>query len=160
MLYCNNKNKSMYKIYVHTTPDGKKYVGCTSYKYINTRFRKGRGYLKSHNYLFYEAILHYGWDNIKHEVIETTDNKLVAQKLEEYYTLLWRTNEPEFGYNVKVVSSFGKRSEETCRKISEKLKGRHPSKETCMNISEKLKGKNTWTKGKHWKIVDGKRVWY
>lgn len=31
------------------------------------------------------------------------------------------------------------------------------SKETRRKLSESMKGKN---KGKHWKLVDGKRVWY
>ena len=51
-------------------------------------------------------------------------------------------------------------SEETKKKISESLKGkpgtwlgRHPSEETKRKISEAKKGK-------HWKLVDGKRVYY
>lgn len=71
-------------------------------------------------------------------------------------------------------------SYETCRKISEGLKGannpfygKHHSDETRRKISESLKNKpgnhhtdaskqklSTLWKGKHWKLVDGKRVWY
>lgn len=51
-------------------------------------------------------------------------------------------------------------SEETKNKISESLKGHHFSEEARKHMSEAQKGKNTWTKGKHWKIVDGKRVFY
>lgn len=70
-------------------------------------------------------------------------------------------------------------SDEHRRKISEGLKGannpfysKHHSDETRRKISETLKNKSThhtdvtkqklsklW-KGKHWKLVDGKRVWY
>lgn len=46
-------------------------------------------------------------------------------------------------------------------------KGKLLSEETKRKISISLKGKNTWTKGKpnanrgkHWKLVNGKRVWY
>ncbi len=73
------------------------------------------------------------------------------------------------------------KSEETKRRMSEALKGRaptfkgkHHSEETKRRIAEankgKLKGKpkseetkrklSTAHKGKHWKLVDGKRVWY
>lgn len=51
-------------------------------------------------------------------------------------------------------------SEETRRKISETLKGKkreHHSEETKRKISKSHKGLR---KGKHWKVVNGKRVWY
>lgn len=53
-----------------------------------------------------------------------------------------------------------KLTEETKRKISESHKGIHPSEETNRKRSESLKGHSTSLKGKHWKLVDGKRVWY
>ena len=72
------------------------------------------------------------------------------------------------------------RSEETKRKISEALKGKKHSEETKRKISEANKGERNPNygkkgkplseeakrklseayKGKHWKLVDGKRVWY
>ena len=52
-------------------------------------------------------------------------------------------------------------SEEWKRKISETLKGRQLSEETRNKMSEAWKGKpKLYLKGKHWKLVDGKRVWY
>ena len=77
----------------------------------------------------------------------------------------------------------GPHSEEAKRKISEVMKGkkRGPhSEETKKKMSEALKGKPSWNKGKklgpmteehkrkiseamkgkHWKLVDGKQVWY
>lgn len=74
-----------------------------------------------------------------------------------------------------------KTDEETKRKIGEAHKGKKHSDETKRKISEALKGKPTWSKGKklseehkrklseahkcihkgkHWKVVNGKRVWY
>lgn len=53
---------------------------------------------------------------------------------------------------------YGKhQSEEAKRKISETHKGKRRSEEARRNMSEAMKGKH---KGKHWKLVDGKRVWY
>lgn len=48
-------------------------------------------------------------------------------------------------------------SEETRKKMSESRKGKPKSEEAKQKLSESMKGKN---KGKHWKLVDGKRVWY
>ena len=52
------------------------------------------------------------------------------------------------------------KSEETRKKMSEAQKGRKISEEHKRKMSEAHKGKPSPTKGKHWKLVDGKRVWY
>ena len=51
-------------------------------------------------------------------------------------------------------------SEEQKKKISESKRGKHRSEETKRKISETLKGKPKNRQAKHWKLVDGKRVWY
>ena len=48
-------------------------------------------------------------------------------------------------------------SEETRRKMSESQKGRTFSEESRRKLSEAHKGLN---KGKTWKLIDGRRVWY
>lgn len=53
-----------------------------------------------------------------------------------------------------------KYSEETLKKYSEAQQGKILSEETKRRISEAMKGKSRPNKGKHWKLVDGKRVWY
>ena len=106
----------MYSIYVHTTPDGRKYVGSTSQK-PNRRFMGGNNYKCSTR--FNDAINFFGRDNIKHEILETVEDKETALKREEYYTLLWRTNEPEFGYNIYVGNI---KNEDNIKKTSEKNK--------------------------------------
>lgn len=56
-------------------------------------------------------------------------------------------------------------SEETKRKMSEAMKGNKSktgqklSSETKQKISEALKGNKSKT-GKHWKLINGKQVWY
>lgn len=64
-----------------------------------------------------------------------------------------------------------KHSEEWSKKISEANKGRKFSEEHRRKLSEAKKGRTpwnkgkkgaqqAWNKGKHWKLVDGKQVWY
>lgn len=124
----------MYSIYVHTTPDGKKYVGSTSKENPERRWRKGEKYKV--NIRFYNAIKSVGWDNIQHQVLETVEDKKTAIKREEYYTLLFRSNEPEFGYNIYVGYI---QNEETKKKHSERCKGIKQSEETKKKKSEKKK---------------------
>ena len=114
----------MYSIYVHTFPDGKKYVGMTSQD-VENRWQLGWGYKDQKN--VFKAINSVGWNNIQHEVIETVEDKKTALKREEYYTLLWHSNEPEFGYNILAGNTGARRlgyhdSEETKRRKSEKMK--------------------------------------
>ena len=107
----------MYSIYVHTTPEGKKYVGCTGREPIKRFGSNGSGYRC--NKKFYNDILLFGWNNINHQVLETVKDKKIAIEREKYYTLLWRTNEPEFGYNIYVGNI---PNEETKNKHYEKMK--------------------------------------
>ena len=58
-------------------------------------------------------------------------------------------------------------TEESKRKMSTTRKGGHHSEETKKKMSDAHKGKTTWNKGlsswnkgKHWKLVDGKQVYY
>ena len=51
-------------------------------------------------------------------------------------------------------------TEDTKRKMSESHKGKVLSEEQKRKISEKLKGKPKNRQAKHWKLVDGRRVWY
>lgn len=49
---------------------------------------------------------------------------------------------------------------ETKRKLSEIKKGKSVSRETKRKMSESHKGKNNPMYGRHWKLVDAKRVYY
>ena len=53
-----------------------------------------------------------------------------------------------------------KLSGETKKKLSEARKGKHFSEEHRRKLSETLKGKPKDRQVNHWKLVDGKRVWY
>ena len=68
-------------IYKHTNIiNGKSYIGITSLK-LSDRWRSdGKGY--KHSRCFYNAIQKYGWNNIKHEIIECDLTKEKADKEE------------------------------------------------------------------------------
>lgn len=86
----------MYSVYVHTCPNGKKYVGMTKRK-PEYRWRHGFGY--EHNPDFFADILLYGWQNISHEVILSNLSKEEAEQAERSLINLYDTQNPEHGYN-------------------------------------------------------------
>lgn len=85
-----------YKVYLHTLPNGKKYVGITKQD-VKYRWQNGNGY--KNNSRFYNAILKYGWNNIKHEVLFDGLTQEEAYKLEIEMIALNESNNPNYGYN-------------------------------------------------------------
>lgn len=86
-----------YTVYKHTTPSNKVYIGITS-KCVNERWRKnGNGYFN--NTYFYNAILKYGWDNIRHEILFTELTKEEAEQKEIELIAHYKSNQKEYGYN-------------------------------------------------------------
>lgn len=90
----------MYSVYIHTTPDGKKYVGLTSKNPPSKRWHNGHGY--SENKLFDSAIKKFGWDNIKHEIFFQTDDSELAHCCEKILVEKYNTTDSKFGYNREV----------------------------------------------------------
>ena len=74
----------LYSLYKHTSPSGKIYVGITRQK-PEWRWNHGRGYCHGDQPVFERAIIKYGWDNIKHEIILSG---LSEEKAKEYEVLL------------------------------------------------------------------------
>lgn len=111
-------------VYIHTCPNGKKYVGVTG-RDPESRWLKGRGYCQNKH--FYSAILKYGWDNITHEVFEVDSEEEMYRKEVELISF-YHSNDPNFGYNHSTGgerSSLGcKHSEEYRKKMSEAHKKR------------------------------------
>ena len=87
-----------WKLYKHTTPNGKVYIGITSQKNINRRWKNGYGYSR-HPY-FNKAIEEFGWNNIKHEVLFENLSKEEADLLEQMYISLYDSNNKEL-FNLK-----------------------------------------------------------
>ena len=91
-------NKDYY-IYCHTLLfNNKKYIGMTKMK-PNLRWRKqGQGYKA--NMDFYEAILKYGWNNFKHEILYENLTKEEAKQKEIELIALYKTQDEKYGFNL------------------------------------------------------------
>lgn len=146
-------------VYIHTCPNGKKYVGLTT---TEPKKRWGSNGIKyKSNKHFYSAIQKYGWNNIDHRVFEV-DTLKEMDYLEKYLIAFYNTIDPLYGYNIsqggdhtvlglhwRVINRKGSpnkgkpMSDEQKKKISNSLKGFHHSEET----KAKMKGRIPWNKG-------------
>lgn len=144
-----------YKVYKHTFPNGKVYIGITRYKKCYLRWKRGEGYISQP--FMYNAIKKYGWENIKHEVLFEDLTKEKAEQKEIELIAFYKSNERKFGYNIQRgglksgdLSERGRKilsekmignnnpmkNNETKKRVIEKLKGRKLSKERCKELSE------------------------
>ena len=145
-----------YTVYMHTTPNGKRYIGITC-KRPENRWQNGDGYK---NQVFGTAILKYGWNNIKHEIIASGLSEEKAKCMEIELISKYKTQKPRYGYNctaggdgsigcipsqeIREKMSKAKRgkrlTEEHRTKIGAAQKGKCVSDETRAKISEASKG--------------------
>ena len=146
-----------YIVYMHISPSGKRYIGITCKKKPECRWRNGKGY-ETQQY-FYKAINKYGWDNFQHIIIARGLSEDEAKWLEIELIKEWDTTDKSKGYNI-TLGGEGTRgwipSEETRKKISEKMKGENNpmynknfSEEHRRRLSEASKGENHRMYGKH-----------
>ena len=144
-------------VYRHITPSGKSYIGITSKK-PRKRWLNGKGY--NPKLPFGKAIEKYGWENIKHEILDTNIDEFEAKCLEEYYIFSYRTYvgfSDCNGYNCTLGGDGQvgfKFDESTIKRMSEAKKGKpSPRKgvtlddETKKKIGESNKGHTAWNKG-------------
>lgn len=118
-----------YIVYCHTNKiNGKKYIGVTGTTLEKRAGREGTAYQGST--YFYSAIKKYGWDNFNHEILFENLTKEQASEKEYQYINLYNTMDHNYGYNLRQGGYEGytfKLSQETKRKISQKLKGQKKS---------------------------------
>lgn len=130
-----------YIVYMHTVPNGRKYIGITCQQ-PEERWRGGFRY--NYNKRFFAVIVKYGWDNIKHEILFKNLSQEEAERKEIELIEKYRTNQEEYGYN---LTSGGKGapncvvSLETREKLRAANTGRKVSEETRQNLSKARKGK-------------------
>ena len=130
-------------VYIHTTPDGKVYVGTTGVK-PSKRWNYGYGYRGTP---FFDAILTFGWNNISHDIIKEGLTKEEAYSLEIQIIRDYDATNPRRGYNRATGghgSSGVRISEETRSRLSESHFGKkNPhSEEWNRKISDSLRGKS------------------
>ena len=120
----------MWKIYKHTFPNEKVYIGQTNQP-LQKRFKNGEGYALCP--LIHKAILKYGWINFRQEVLFTTDNKDLAGEMEEFFIKFYNTTKK--GYNnatggFKGYTQTEVITEEHRKNLSLSHKGKHSSPAT------------------------------
>lgn len=104
-----------YTLYKHTSPSNKVYIGITSRR-PSKRFDNGKGY--AHSPHFSAAIAKYGWENIKHEILQTGLTKVEAEKAEIETIAAYNSTDRRYGYNAdRGGSARGRMSEETRQKL-------------------------------------------
>ena len=91
------ENERKFIVYKHTSPDDKCYIGLTC------RTLNGRCGHEGNNYkqqkVFYAAIQKFGWENISHEVLFENLSEDYARVLERAFIFIYKSNNPDFGYN-------------------------------------------------------------
>lgn len=130
----------MYTVYKHTTPSNKVYIGITSRNPVK-RWESGKGY-KTNEY-FYRAILKYGWDNIKHEILFTGLSKEQAELKEIELIKLYNSIDSKYGYNLREGGSTYSFNSTTIEKMRISHLGKSLTDEQKTKISNSLKGRKT-----------------
>lgn len=135
-----------YFVYIHTTPNNKRYVGITTQQ-VEKRWKYGNGYKGNRH--FYNAIEKYGWDNIDHKVYEV-DTKEEMFYLEKYLISYYQTTQREYGYNKSTGGDHNggwHHTEEMKKQISISCTGWHHTEEMKLRLSRAHTGKPCSKKG-------------
>ncbi|MBE6031222.1 MAG: hypothetical protein E7225_06465 [Clostridiales bacterium] len=85
-----------YYVYKHTFPNGKVYIGITK-KNPEKRWQRGYGYITQKP--MWDAILEFGWDNIKHEILYEGLSEEEARKKEHFLIARNKSVYGQNGYN-------------------------------------------------------------
>lgn len=143
-------DEKIYCVYKHTSPNNKVYIGYTSQKPPEKRWKNGCGYKRNHPY-FWNAICKYGWENFTHEIVFDGLNKQEACEKERELIAFYDSTHPDKGYNM-TKGGDGKNgyvmSDETRQKISNSLIGRFTGKDNPNYGNHKLAGENNPFYGK------------
>lgn len=119
---------SSYSVYMHTFPNGKKYIGITKQ---NPKDRWRAGY----NRFMENAIAKYGWENIKHEIVADNLTQKEAENMECTLIKENKTTNGKFGYNILPgAPSAGMYPEKTKKRMSNAHRGKKHTKEEIEKI--------------------------
>lgn len=127
---------SDYKIYKHTFPNNKVYIGITCKINPNHRWESGKGYQQ--NTRMFNAIQKYGWENITHEILYSRLTKEEAEQKEIELIAYYNSTNRNCGYNIELGGKHrGHITQEEKDRISKKLRGHMP-----WNKNKKLSDKH------------------
>lgn len=133
--------------------NGKTYIGQHMYRKLDDKYMGSGVYIK-------RATKKYGVENFEKEILYSRiQYKETADDMERFAIAKERSL-GKVEYNIADGGNGGNLGEEVNKKISEAHKGKKSgplSEEARRKLSEAMKGRH---KGKHWKLVDGKRFWY
>lgn len=116
-----------WSVYKHTSPSNKVYIGIA--KDIRHRWRNnGIGYKGSTR--IHNAILKYGWDGFKHEILFSGLSQKEACNKEIELIERYQSTDERYGYNLQSGGQSFISNEETRKKISNALIGHTVSDET------------------------------
>lgn len=100
----NELLKPNYYLYAHIFPNNKYYIGIA--KEPEKRWAKGLGYRA--NKPLYNAIQQYGWDKVKHIIIQDYKEKMYAESAERLLIFIFNAGNEHFGYNkISFVGDIG-----------------------------------------------------
>ena len=121
-----------YTVYKLTDPEGKIYIGCTG-KTVEERWNRGQGYQKGTP--IRNAIIEFGWENFKREILCEHLIREGAEKLERWFIAFYDSSDPQKGYN-RFLGGLGKGAHmsEVTKKLARESKNRlyeeHPELKT------------------------------
>lgn len=142
-----------YKVYKHTVPNGKVYIGIT-HQNVLSRWAGGFGYQTQ--IYFWRAIVKYGWINIKHEILYENLSKEDAQKKEIELIKKYNSQDYKYGYNIDMGSDH-LASEDNRRKASEAKKGKKWSERrrlASLEYFEHFQGRTVYKYDKEGKLIE------
>lgn len=129
-----------YKVYKHTAPNGKVYIGITINDPLK-RWNNGNGYVRNKH--FHRAIQKYGWQNFKHEILYTGLTHKEACEIEKKLIASYKSNDKRYGFNITDGGDHFTHSETSRKLMSENRKGKGRnarSEETRKLMSQNHKG--------------------
>lgn len=126
-----------YKVYKHTAPNGKVYIGITQQD-VDKRWKRGLGY--QDNPHFSHAIQKYGWDNFKHEVLLDSLTKEEAEENEIRLIEEYNSTDRNNGYNIARGGNTTTPTEESRNKASLSMVGFWSDTENRKKMSRAMLG--------------------
>lgn len=145
-----------WKVYIHTFPNGKRYVGICKGS-VKKRWGIGGKRYKRHPVMS-AAIAKYGWDNIKHEIVASNLSQEEAMKMEEMLISKYKTFPPSLGFGYNCTSGGESRvpTPEQREKIGERSRLWWSDPKNREHMSEAQVGVRRFTEEQ--KIEIGKRL--